>query len=98
MVQVTYKSAKDVANEMGLASDSLKQSTSKVIDKTTRSTVVVVEKSLEAHETLIALATEFNTSFNKTIEQLNSVAEEFERTDVDLRNNMNQLLRFSNLF
>lgn len=98
MVLVTFKSAEDVANEMGIASDSLKQATNKFVDKTTRSTVTVVEKSLESHEKLIELATDFHTSFSETIEQINSVAKEFDRTDVELQNTMNQFLQFSSPF
>lgn len=98
MVHVLFKSAEDVANEMGFASDVLNESTNKMIDTSTSSTVSVVERSLESQELLMKLAADFHTSFNKTIEQLNSVATEFKRTDIELEHNIQQLFPLSTPF
>lgn len=97
MLQVNFSSAEDIANKMGQASDSLGKASVQGIVKASKTTVTVNGESQDAHETLMNLSKDFHAALNKTIEQINTVAKEFDRTDTELNDNMNQLLQFNYL-
>lgn len=78
------QSAQEVATKMGEASDALKQATSVPITKADKTTLTVNTKAQEANDEAIKLADLFLTHFQQTIENIQSVAKEFERTDEEL--------------
>lgn len=98
MIQSLFQTAEDIANKMGYAADSIDRATSKIYMRATGTTLTVNGKAQDANEELIELAKEFNVAFKETIQQLNSVAKEFERTDLELHNNIDKLLPISNSF
>jgi type VII secretion effector (TIGR04197 family) len=98
MIQSLFQTAEDIANKMGCASDSIDRATSKIYTRATDTTLTVNGRAQDANEELIELAKAFNDTFKETIQQLHSVATEFERTDVELHDNIDKLLPLSKPF
>lgn len=82
----SFANAKQIATKMQNASDAITNATSTTILKATNTTVTVNTKAQEANEEAIQLARLFNQSFQTTIQNIQSVASDFERLDEDLGN------------
>ncbi len=83
---------------MGVSSDSIEHAAGKTCQKATKTTLLVNLEAQLAHEELIRLTQDFNEAFRKTMEQLQTVVSEFERTDEELQGTMNELLPFNDLY
>lgn len=92
MIQSSLATAEEIATYMGNASDAIGRAVGKPIVKAEKTTLAVNGMAQEANEEAIKLAQLFNQSFLKTIENIRSVAREFERTDEELDDAINQLL------
>ncbi|GLO67431.1 creatininase [Oceanobacillus kimchii] len=82
----SFASAEEIATKMQNASDAISNATNKTILKATNTTVSVNTKAQEANEEAVQLAQLFNQSFRTTIQNIQSVASDFERLDDDLGN------------
>lgn len=71
------------------ASNTINDATQTTINKDNQTTLQVNHKSQEVNEEAKQLAEMFHQSFLTTLQNIQSVAEEFERTDEDISNQIN---------
>ncbi|WP_420489011.1 TIGR04197 family type VII secretion effector [Neobacillus vireti] len=95
MIQSNIQSAQQIATRMGSASDAIQRATGTPIKKDERTTLIVNMKAQEINQQAMQLAQLFNQSFQQTIQNIQSAAKEFERTDKELENNFHQWSPFS---
>lgn len=91
MIKINFDKANQIATKMEVATDFIHHATNRKIIKANRTTLTVHTKALEANEEMIKLTKLFNQTFQETIDNINSVTKEFERTDHDLQLYFNQL-------
>lgn len=92
MIQSNLQTAEQIATKMGSASRSIQNASSQTITKAKRTNLIVNGKVQEANKQALKLIRIFNESFQQTIENIHSVANEFERADIELQDNFDQLL------
>ncbi len=92
LIHSSGAAAKQIATKMGNASQAIMSATNKAMITDDKTTLVVNEQAQVAHQEAIKLAQAFNASFLKTVEDLQSVAREFERTDQELTSAINDML------
>lgn len=96
MIQSSSVTAKKIATGMENAADSIQQATDKTISKAMKTTLRVNQDAQWANEEMLGLARLFNESLRKTIQNIQLVAEEFERTDEKLAGELNKLDQMPN--
>ncbi|MED3124446.1 TIGR04197 family type VII secretion effector [Bacillus wiedmannii] len=84
--QSNLQKATQIATKMGLASDRIQSATSRSITKVTRTTLSVNFKSQEANQQVLDLTKQFSAAFQQAVDNIHSVAQEFERMDNELHN------------
>ncbi|MDA1600058.1 TIGR04197 family type VII secretion effector [Bacillus cereus] len=84
--QSNLQTATQIATKMGLASDRLQSATSRSITKATRTTLSVNSKAQEANQQILDLTKQFSAAFQQAIDNIHSVANDFERMDNELQN------------
>lgn len=89
MIKINFEAAEKIATRMGQASDSIQRATNKTISKAEKTTLTVNEQAQIAHEKAQHLTILYNEAFQKTIQNIQKVAKEFERTDQELQNIFN---------
>ncbi|OJD43144.1 creatininase [Bacillus sp. 4048] len=81
--QSNLQKATQIATKMGLASDRIQSATSRSITKATRTTL---SKAQEANQQVLDLTKQFSAAFQQAVDNIHSVAKEFERMDNELHN------------
>ncbi|PEP48336.1 TIGR04197 family type VII secretion effector [Bacillus wiedmannii] len=84
--QSNLQTATQIATKMGLASDRIQSATSHSIIKATRTTLSVNFKSQEANQQVLDLTKQFSAAFQRAVDNIHSVSNEFERMDNELHN------------
>ncbi|OJD50531.1 creatininase [Bacillus sp. 4048] len=84
--QSNLQTATQIATKMGLTSDRLQSATSRSITKATRTTLSVNSKAQEANQQVLDLTKQFSAAFQQAIDNIHSVANDFERMDNELQN------------
>ncbi|EOQ34290.1 TIGR04197 family type VII secretion effector [Bacillus sp. AFS075960] len=84
--QSNLQKATQIATKMGLASDRIQSATNRPITKATRTTLSVNFKSQEANQQVLDLTKQFSAAFQQAVDNIHSVAKEFERMDNELHN------------
>lgn len=92
VIQSSMQSAQDVATKMGQAGDAVQQVASMNVTKSGKTTLTVNEQAQKANDELVTIAELISTCFEEAIDNIHSVAKEFERTDVELDSSINELL------
>ncbi|HDR3344295.1 TPA: TIGR04197 family type VII secretion effector [Bacillus cereus] len=77
--QSNFQSATQIATQMRAASDTIQSATNRSIKKATRTTLSDNSKAQEANQ-------QFSTAFQQAVDNIHSVAKEFERMDHELHN------------
>ncbi|WP_106496545.1 TIGR04197 family type VII secretion effector [Lentibacillus sp. Marseille-P4043] len=77
MIQINFLTADQIATRMGNASDAIQQATDKTISKDERTTLTVNQKAQDINQQAKELAQQL--TFQQTIQNIQLVAEEFER-------------------
>ncbi|MED1093844.1 TIGR04197 family type VII secretion effector [Bacillus paramycoides] len=85
--QSNFQSAQQIAMQMRAASDTIQSATNRSITKATRTTLSVNSKSQEANQQVLDLTKQFSAAFQQAVDNIHSVANEFERMDNELQNN-----------
>ncbi|MGE7875248.1 TIGR04197 family type VII secretion effector [Bacillus paramycoides] len=85
--QSNFQSAQQIATQMRAASDTIQSATNRSITKATRTTLSVNSKSQEANQQVLDLTKQFSAAFQQAVDNIHSVANEFERMDNELQNN-----------
>ncbi|MED1092696.1 TIGR04197 family type VII secretion effector [Bacillus paramycoides] len=84
--QSNLQTATQIATKMRSASDRIQSATSRSITKTTRTTLSVNSKAQEANQQVLDLTKQFSVAFQQAVDNIHSVANEFERMDNELQN------------
>ncbi|AKE16288.1 MULTISPECIES: TIGR04197 family type VII secretion effector [Bacillus] len=84
--QSNFQSATQIATQMRAASDTIQSATNRSIKKVTRTTLSVNSKAQEANQQVLDLTKQFSTTFQQAVDNIHSVAKEFERMDHELHN------------
>ncbi|MFV1455958.1 TIGR04197 family type VII secretion effector [Bacillus mycoides] len=84
--QSNLQTATQIATKMGSASDRIQSATSRSITKATRTTLSVNSKAQEASQQALDLTKQFSVAFQQAVDNIHSVANEFERMDKELQN------------
>ena len=84
--QSNLQTATQIATKMGLASDRPQSATSRSITKAPRTTLSVNSKAQEANQQVLDLTKQFSAAFQQAIDNIHSVANDFERMDNELQN------------
>ena len=83
--------AEQVASRMRYASAAAELAVSTTVNKDEKTTLSVNHKAQEVNEKAIQLVKLFNESFQLTIENIQSVAEEFKSTDEAIGNQFDEM-------
>ncbi|EPC8420800.1 TIGR04197 family type VII secretion effector [Bacillus wiedmannii] len=84
--QSNFQSAQQIATQMRAASDTIQSATNRSIKKATRTTLSVNSKAQEMNHQFLDLTKQFSTGFQQAVDNIHSVAKEFERMDHKLHN------------
>ncbi|YAR63438.1 TIGR04197 family type VII secretion effector [Bacillus cytotoxicus] len=84
--QSNLQTTTQIATKMRSASDRIQGVTSRSITKATRTTLSVNFKAQEANQQVLDLTRQFLSRFQQSINNIHSVANEFERIDNELHN------------
>ncbi|HCX49002.1 MAG TPA: TIGR04197 family type VII secretion effector [Bacillus sp. (in: Bacteria)] len=84
--QSNFQTAQQIATQMRTASNIIQSATNRSITKTTRTTLSVNSKAQEANQQMLDFTKQFSTAFQQAIDNIHSVAQEFERMDNELHN------------
>ncbi|CAH2462753.1 MULTISPECIES: TIGR04197 family type VII secretion effector [Bacillus] len=84
--QSNFQSAQQIATQMRAASDTIQSATNRPITKATRTTLSVNSKAQEANQQMLDFTKQFSTAFQQAVDNIHSVAKEFERMDYELHN------------
>lgn len=84
--QSNLQTTTQIATKMRSASDRIQSVTSRSITKATRTTLSVNFKAQEANQQVLDLTRQFLAAFQQSINNIHSVANEFERMDNELHN------------
>ncbi|WP_242272144.1 TIGR04197 family type VII secretion effector [Bacillus cereus group sp. BfR-BA-01310] len=84
--QSNFQSAQQIATQMRAASDTIQSATSRSITKATRTTLAVNSKAQEVNQQVLDLTKQFSAAFQQAVNNIHSVANEFERMDNELQN------------
>ncbi|MEH7047854.1 TIGR04197 family type VII secretion effector [Bacillus pseudomycoides] len=84
--QSNLQTATQIATKMGSASDRIQSTTSRSITKATRTTLSVNSKAQEANQQVLDLTKQFSAAFQQAVDNIHSVANDFERMDNELQN------------
>ncbi|WP_166689756.1 TIGR04197 family type VII secretion effector [Bacillus albus] len=84
--QSNLQTATQIATKMKLASDRIQSTTSRSTIKATRTTLSINFKAQEANQQVLDLTRQFLAAFQQSIDNIHSVANEFERMDNELHN------------
>ncbi len=84
--QSNLQKATQFATKMRSTSDRIQSATSRSITKATRTTLSVNFKAQEANQQVLDLTKQFLAAFQQSIDNIHSVANEFERMDNELHN------------
>ncbi|MGR3774571.1 TIGR04197 family type VII secretion effector [Bacillus paramycoides] len=84
--QSNFQSAQQIATQMRAASDTIQSATNRSITKATRTTLAVNSKAQEVNQQVLDLTKQFSAAFQQAVNNIHSVANEFERMDNELQN------------
>ncbi|MEF7647846.1 MULTISPECIES: TIGR04197 family type VII secretion effector [Bacillus cereus group] len=84
--QSNLQTATQIATKMESASDRIQSVTTRSITKATRTTLSVNFKAQEANQQMLDLTKQFSAAFQQAVDNIHSVAKEFERMDNELHN------------
>ncbi|EEK80334.1 TIGR04197 family type VII secretion effector [Bacillus cereus] len=84
--QSNLQTATQIATKMGSASDRIQSATSRSITKATRTTLSVNSKAQEANQQMLDFTKQFSNAFQQAVDNIHSVAQEFEKMDNELHN------------
>ncbi|MCX2828495.1 TIGR04197 family type VII secretion effector [Bacillus pseudomycoides] len=84
--QSNFQAAQQIATQMRNASDTIQSATSKSIKKSKRTTLSVNSQAQEANQQMLDLTKQFSAAFQQAVDNIHSVAKEFERMDNELHN------------
>ncbi|PEA56054.1 TIGR04197 family type VII secretion effector [Bacillus pseudomycoides] len=84
--QSNFQTAGQIATQMGSAADTIQSATNRSITKSSRTTLSVNSKAQEANQQALDLTTQFYSAFQQAVNNIHSVAQEFERMDNELQN------------
>ena len=96
MIQSNLQTAQEIATQMRKASDSIQSAMNKPLSTDDQTTLTVNEQCQEANQQALKLTNLFNKAFQKTIQNIHSAAEEFERKDYEIQVEINQSLNITN--
>ncbi|MED4650914.1 TIGR04197 family type VII secretion effector [Bacillus pseudomycoides] len=85
--QSNFQNAAQIATQMRVASDAIQSATNRSITKATRTTLSVNSKAQEANQQALDLTKQFCAAFQQAVDNIHSVANEFERMDNELQKN-----------
>lgn len=83
--QSNFQTAQQIATQMRTASNIIQSATNRSITKATRTTLSVNFKAQEANQQMLDLTKQFSVS-QQAVDNIHSVAQEFERMDNELHN------------
>lgn len=95
MIESNMQSAEEVATSMGQAGDAVQRVADMTTTKAEKTTLAVNERAQETNDELFIVAELLSTCFSEAIDNIHSVAKEFERTDVELDSSIHELLEHS---
>ncbi|ASZ64712.1 TIGR04197 family type VII secretion effector [Bacillus cereus group sp. MYBK163-2] len=84
--QSNLQTATQIATQMRAASDTIQSATNRSITKAARTTISVNSKAQEANQQMLDFTKQFSTVFQQAVDNIHSVAKEFERMDHELHN------------
>ncbi|WP_342762073.1 TIGR04197 family type VII secretion effector [Bacillus sp. BR3(2024)] len=84
--QSNFQTAEQIATQMRNASDTIQSAINRSITKANRTTLNVNSKAQEANQQALDLTKQFFAAFQQTVDNIHSVANEFERMDNELQN------------
>ncbi|MDP7981487.1 TIGR04197 family type VII secretion effector [Bacillus multifaciens] len=84
--QSNFQTAGQIATQMGTAADTIQSATNRSITKSSRTTLSVNSKAQEANQQALDLTTQFYNAFQQAVNNIHSVAQDFERMDNELQN------------
>ncbi|SFC32313.1 type VII secretion effector, SACOL2603 family [Bacillus sp. 491mf] len=85
--QSNFQTAEQIATQMGTASDTIQSATNKSITKAERTTLSINAKAQEANQQAFDLTKQFYSAFQQGVNDIHSVAQDFERMDNELQKN-----------
>ncbi|HDR6287641.1 TPA: TIGR04197 family type VII secretion effector [Bacillus cereus] len=84
--QSNFQTAQQIATQMRTASNIIQSATNRSITMATRTTLSVNSKAQEANQQMLDFTKQFSTAFQQAVDNIHSVAQEFERMDNELHN------------
>ncbi|MCU4930891.1 TIGR04197 family type VII secretion effector [Bacillus cereus] len=84
--QSNFQTAEQIATQMRNASDTIQSAINHSITKANRTTLTVNSKAQEANQQALDLTKQFCAAFQQAVDNIHSVANEFERMDNELQN------------
>ncbi|EEL19793.1 TIGR04197 family type VII secretion effector [Bacillus toyonensis] len=84
--QSNLQTATQIATQMRKASDTIQSASNRSITKATGTTLTINSKAQEANQQALDLTQQFWTAFQREVDNIHSVAKEFERMDHELHN------------
>ncbi|PEA56069.1 TIGR04197 family type VII secretion effector [Bacillus pseudomycoides] len=83
--QSNFQTAGQIRAQMGTAADTIQSATNRSITKSSRTTLSVNSKAKEVNQQALDVTTQFYSAFQQTVNNIHSVAQEFERMDNELQ-------------
>ncbi|MDC2866501.1 TIGR04197 family type VII secretion effector [Bacillus sp. BP-3] len=83
--QSNLQTAQQIATQMGNAADTIQSATNRSIIKASRTTLSVNAKAQEANQQALELTKQFYSAFQQAVNNIHSVAQDFERMDNELQ-------------
>ncbi|MBJ8204717.1 TIGR04197 family type VII secretion effector [Bacillus cereus] len=84
--QSNFQTAEQIATQMRNVSDTIQSAINRSITKANRTTLTVISKAQEANQQALDLTKQFCSAFQQAVDNIHSVANEFERMDNELQN------------
>ncbi|MEN1936106.1 TIGR04197 family type VII secretion effector [Paenibacillus sp. 102] len=84
--QSNFQAAQQITTQMRNALDTIQSAKNKSIKKSTHTTLSVNSHAQEAHQQMLDLTKQFFAAFQQAVDNIHSVAKEFERMDNELHN------------
>ncbi|MEI4801985.1 TIGR04197 family type VII secretion effector [Bacillus sp. FJAT-51639] len=83
--QSNFQTAQQIATQMGTAADTIQSATNRSITKSSRTTLSINSKAQEVNQQALELTKQFYSAFQQAVNNIHSVAQEFERMDNELQ-------------
>ncbi len=92
MIESEKQAAERIATEMRSALEKMNEASGRTVSYAERTTLAVNEEAKSTFQEMKNVVTSFNQAFQQTVNNLQSVEEQFQATDIELQRNFDRFL------